>query len=123
MSGRRNEIIRISPRSGKVLGRIDLTGIIDTRELHGEGAVLNGIAYDAHGDRLFVTGKLWPKLFEHQAAESPVKKGRRVPHPCPTFWGQGGDFDFPKGLQNPHPLRKLRGEGWGNPFPLTSGMI
>jgi glutaminyl-peptide cyclotransferase len=59
-----NQIIRISPRTGKVLGRIDLTGIIDKRELHGEGAVLNGIAYDAAGDRLFVTGKLWPKLFE-----------------------------------------------------------
>src|ERR1051325_10089665 len=44
----RNEIIRISPRTGKVLGRIDLTGIIDKRELHGEGAVLNGIAYEAN---------------------------------------------------------------------------
>ena len=38
--------------------------IIDKRELTGEGAVLNGIAYDAATDRLFVTGKLWPKLFE-----------------------------------------------------------
>jgi len=59
-----DEILRISPRTGKILQRIDLTGIIDKRELHGEGAVLNGIAYDAAGDRLFVTGKLWPKLFE-----------------------------------------------------------
>lgn len=59
-----DEILRISPQSGKVLGRIDLSGIIDKGELHGEGAVLNGIAYDATGDRLFVTGKLWPKLFE-----------------------------------------------------------
>jgi len=59
-----DEILRISPRTGKILGRIDLTGIIDKRELDGEGAVLNGIAYDAAGDRLFVTGKLWPKLFE-----------------------------------------------------------
>jgi glutamine cyclotransferase len=67
----RNEIIRISPRSGKILARIDLTGIIDTRELHGEGAVLNGIAYDAHGDRLFVTGKLWPKLFEIKLLNHP----------------------------------------------------
>jgi glutaminyl-peptide cyclotransferase len=57
-------IVRISPRSGKVLGQIDLTGIIDKRELRDRGAVLNGIAYDATGDRLFVTGKLWPKLFE-----------------------------------------------------------
>ena len=59
-----NEIVRISPRTGKVLARIDLTGIIDKRELTESNAVLNGIAYDAAGDRLFVTGKLWPKLFE-----------------------------------------------------------
>jgi glutaminyl-peptide cyclotransferase len=59
-----DEIIRISPRTGKVIGHIDLSGIIDKGELQGNGAVLNGIAYDAAGDRLFVTGKLWPKLFE-----------------------------------------------------------
>jgi glutamine cyclotransferase len=59
-----DDIVRISPHNGKVLGRLDLKGIIDKRELHGEGAVLNGIAYDVKGDRLFVTGKLWPKLFE-----------------------------------------------------------
>jgi len=38
--------------------------LIDKNELKGNGAVLNGIAYDSAGDRLFVTGKLWPKLFE-----------------------------------------------------------
>ncbi len=59
-----DEIVRISPSDGKILGRLDLSGIIDKSELHGNGAVLNGIAYDATGDRLFVTGKLWPKLFE-----------------------------------------------------------
>jgi glutamine cyclotransferase len=59
-----DEIVRISPQSGKVLGRIDLNGIINKSELHGNGAVLNGIAYDAAEDRLFVTGKLWPRLFE-----------------------------------------------------------
>jgi glutamine cyclotransferase len=59
-----DDVVRISPHTGKVLGRINLKGIIDKRELHGEGAVLNGIAYDAKGERLFVTGKLWPKLFE-----------------------------------------------------------
>jgi len=57
-------IVRISPRTGKVLGKIDLGGIIDKRELGNPDAVLNGIAYDAAGNRLFVTGKLWPKLFE-----------------------------------------------------------
>ena len=59
-----DDILRISPRTGKILGRIDLRGIIDKRELHGEGAVLNGIAYDSAHDRMFVTGKRWPKLFE-----------------------------------------------------------
>lgn len=59
-----DDIVRISPRTGKVLGRIDLSGIIDKRELRESGGVLNGIAYDAVGNRLFVTGKLWPKLFE-----------------------------------------------------------
>jgi glutaminyl-peptide cyclotransferase len=59
-----DDIVRISPHTGKVLGRMNLKGIIDKHELHGGGAVLNGIAYDPNGDRLFVTGKLWPKLFE-----------------------------------------------------------
>jgi glutaminyl-peptide cyclotransferase len=59
-----NDIVRVSPRTGKVVGRIDLSGIIDPRELGDAEAVLNGIAYDSAGDRLFVTGKLWPKLFE-----------------------------------------------------------
>ena len=57
-------IVRISPRNGKVLGWIDLSGIIDKRSLESSDAVLNGIAYDSKADRLFVTGKLWPKLFE-----------------------------------------------------------
>jgi glutaminyl-peptide cyclotransferase len=59
-----DDIARISPHTGKVLGLIDLSAIIDKRELHERGAVLNGIAYDSTGNRLFVTGKLWPKLFE-----------------------------------------------------------
>ena len=59
-----DEIVRISPRTGKILGRLNLQQIIDKRELESADAVLNGIAYDAAADRLFVTGKLWPKLFE-----------------------------------------------------------
>jgi glutamine cyclotransferase len=59
-------IARISPRTGKVLDWIDLSGILDEREMQAAApdAVLNGIAYDSLHDRLFVTGKLWPKLFE-----------------------------------------------------------
>lgn len=59
-----DDILRISPQTGKVLGVIDLTGVIDKRELPGGDAALNGIAYDAANNRLFVTGKLWPSLFE-----------------------------------------------------------
>ena len=56
-------IARISPKTGRVIGWIDLDGLLTAREAQGAD-VLNGIAYDAAGDRLFVTGKLWPKLFE-----------------------------------------------------------
>ncbi len=59
-----NRIARISPKTGHVLGWIDLTGIIPVVEIRNDNSVLNGIAWDAGGDRLFVTGKLWPKLFE-----------------------------------------------------------
>lgn len=59
-----NTILRISAQTGKIVGRINLSGIIDRSELSDPDAVLNGIAYDPTGDRLFVTGKLWPKLFE-----------------------------------------------------------
>ncbi|HLY81129.1 MAG TPA: glutaminyl-peptide cyclotransferase [Caulobacteraceae bacterium] len=60
-----NFIARIDPASGKVTGWIDLTGLIDPADLGGDpDAVANGIAYDAEHDRLFVTGKRWPKLFE-----------------------------------------------------------
>lgn len=62
---RTNRIARISPKTGQVTGWIDLTGLLSPREAAGTD-VLNGIAYDAAKDRLFVTGKLWPKLFEIQ---------------------------------------------------------
>jgi glutamine cyclotransferase len=56
-------IARISPADGRINGWIDLTGLLSSRERQGTD-VLNGIAYDEKGDRLFVTGKLWPRLFE-----------------------------------------------------------
>jgi glutamine cyclotransferase len=61
-----NRIVRISPRDGTVTGWIDLTGILSPIYRLDEEAVLNGIAYDPVGKRLFVTGKLWPRLFEIQ---------------------------------------------------------
>ena len=58
-----NRLARVSPKTGQVIGWIDLSGLLDKQDAVGVD-VLNGIAYDAKGDRLFVTGKLWPKLFE-----------------------------------------------------------
>ncbi len=71
-----DRIARISPRTGKVVGWIDLSGIINKEELQGSGAVLNGIAYDSVGDRIFVTGKLWPKLFEIRVVRVRLVKSR-----------------------------------------------
>jgi glutaminyl-peptide cyclotransferase len=59
-------IARIDPASGKVVGWIDLTGLLPPaqRGTANVDAVLNGIAYDGKHHKLYVTGKLWPKLFE-----------------------------------------------------------
>jgi glutamine cyclotransferase len=54
-------------------GRIDLSGLLGDEFRTPPVDVLNGIAYDAAGDRLFVTGKLWPRLFEIKLV--PLKEG------------------------------------------------
>ena len=60
-----DRIARIDPKTGHVLGWIDLTGLLETQgPVTGHPDVLNGIAYDSKGQRLFVTGKMWPYLFE-----------------------------------------------------------
>jgi glutamine cyclotransferase len=59
-----DRIARISPESGQVTGWIDLGGLMATGYQLEPEAVLNGIAHDAANDRLFITGKLWPRLFE-----------------------------------------------------------
>ena len=56
-------VARIDPATGAVVGWIDLTDLLPAEDREGVD-VLNGIAYDPVGKRLFVTGKLWPKLFE-----------------------------------------------------------
>jgi glutaminyl-peptide cyclotransferase len=58
-----DRIARIAPSDGHVTGWIDLANLLLPQE-RAAADVLNGIAYDAEHDRLFVTGKLWPKLFE-----------------------------------------------------------
>lgn len=59
-----DRIARISLKTGKVLSWIDCTGLLPESARTGHEDVLNGIAYDSEHDRLFVTGKLWPKLYE-----------------------------------------------------------
>jgi glutamine cyclotransferase len=59
-----DRIARIAPETGRVVGWIDLGGLLSAEDRSQPVDVLNGIAYDADNDRLFVTGKLWPKLFE-----------------------------------------------------------
>jgi glutamine cyclotransferase len=60
-----NWILRIDPRSGQVVGAINIAGLLKPEDIvAGRTDVPNGIAYDAKNDRLFVTGKNWPKLFE-----------------------------------------------------------
>ncbi|MFT4246531.1 MAG: glutaminyl-peptide cyclotransferase [Pseudomonas sp.] len=61
-----DRIARIDPASGRVVGWIDLSGLVPAPDtlVDPNNDVLNGIAYDAEHDRLFVTGKRWPKLYE-----------------------------------------------------------
>jgi len=63
-------VARIAPDSGKVTAYIDLRGLLTQAE-RARTDVLNGIAYDEKQDRLFVTGKLWPKLFEIKLVRRP----------------------------------------------------
>ena len=68
-----DRIARIDPVNGKVLGWIDMTGLLGPRDrVEGYTDVLNGIAYDAQRDRIFVTGKRWPKLFEIRVVKKPA---------------------------------------------------
>lgn len=59
-----DEIVVIDPETGKEEARVDMKGLLSAQDRKPSTNVLNGIAYDAGNDRLFVTGKYWPKLFE-----------------------------------------------------------
>jgi len=66
-----DKIARISPQTGKVLGWIDLHGLLSPIYKLEGGAVLNGIAYDVAHKRIFITGKLWPTVFEVRLIPKP----------------------------------------------------
>ena len=69
-------IARIDPLTGQVIGWIDLRGILSPENDSETVDVLNGIAYDTNNDRLFVTGKYWPKLFEIELMGQGTKESK-----------------------------------------------
>jgi glutamine cyclotransferase len=64
-----DRIARISPKDGHVIAWIDVTGLLPADEMVDAESVLNGIAYDVQRDRIFVTGKQWPRIFEIKVVE------------------------------------------------------
>ena len=65
-----DRITIIEPESGKVSAWLDLSGILNQEDMNQKIDVLNGIAYDAKNDHLFITGKLWPKMFQIRIIET-----------------------------------------------------
>jgi glutamine cyclotransferase len=66
-------IVAIDPEDGVVKKLVDLQDIVGSVPVSGTDAVLNGIAWDADKRRLFVTGKLWPSLFEIRLIETDAR--------------------------------------------------
>lgn len=66
-----DEVVRIDPATGIVRGIVDFSGLLAAHDRRADTDVLNGIAYDAKNDRLFVTGKRWPRLFEVRLKAKP----------------------------------------------------
>jgi len=70
-----DRIARISPKDGHVIAWIDCAGLLPEDEKVNAESVLNGIAYDAEHDRLFVTGKQWPAVFEIRVLPEAKRNG------------------------------------------------
>ncbi len=64
-----DEIVIINPKDGRVVGVVDCSGLLDRKYYTAETDVLNGIAYDPENDKIYLTGKNWPKLFEVRLVE------------------------------------------------------
>ena len=74
-----NRIARISPKDGHVIAWIDLTGLLPPSQMVSVESVLNGIAYDSQYDRIFVTGKQWPAVFEIKVVPLVRKQPSDIP--------------------------------------------
>lgn len=59
-----DKIARIDPQNGRVIGWVDISALAPAIRWQNQDAVANGIAYDQAADRIFVTGKMWPEVFE-----------------------------------------------------------
>jgi glutamine cyclotransferase len=60
-----NNIVKIDPKNGEVVGKLDLTSLdSEAKNINPNADVLNGIAYDTASDKIYVTGKLWPKIYQ-----------------------------------------------------------
>lgn len=68
-----NFILQIQPATGRVTAKIDMSGLLDV-DIADDGACLNGIAVNKETNTFYVTGKLWPKMFEVKFVEKPNKK-------------------------------------------------
>lgn len=65
----RDELVRIDPETGQLLGKIDLSGLWPQGQRRRSEQVLNGIAYDRSTDQIFVTGKHWPWLYQIEVSD------------------------------------------------------
>jgi glutamine cyclotransferase len=67
-----DNIVRINPKTGEIVGEIDLGGLVESSgyNRNEEEDVLNGIAYDPVKNKIYVTGKLWPKIFEIEVVKN-----------------------------------------------------
>jgi glutamine cyclotransferase len=62
-----NFIVKIDPASGNVVGKFDLSSLTnEAKRIHPNADVLNGIAYDATSDKIYVTGKMWSNIYQIQ---------------------------------------------------------
>ncbi|MBL4828229.1 MAG: glutaminyl-peptide cyclotransferase [Spongiibacteraceae bacterium] len=75
-----NWIVMIDPDNGTVVGKVDLSNLLPSILRTASTGVLNGIAHDRKNDRLFITGKNWPKLYQIELIPKTVKTALKLKH-------------------------------------------
>jgi hypothetical protein len=112
-----DRIVRIDPASGEVLTQIDCSDLLSEEQAHAAD-VLNGIAYDAETGHFFITGKLWPLLFEVRfdfdpgaAAPEPTPAPGATPGPSPSVVAPSQDASTPSAEDGEDPSTDRPGSG------------